>query len=171
MKLKIRLMKAEDVRQCFDYFNKGVKDGAYIYNGNNEGIPKATYERLERELKANDDIGMVRLVCEDLDTKQILGDAFFSVSFGRKRHVCDFSWFVNPDFHGHGIASKLARELLKIAKEKGYKKIEASIAEKNIASIRVAEKVGMKLEGRQVKSHLMDDGEYIDILLYGRWLG
>lgn len=171
MKLKIRPMEAKDVKQCFDYFNKGVKTGAYIYNGNNEGIPKPAYERLEKELRSKEESGMVRLVCEDLDTKQILGDAFFSVSFGRKRHICDFSWFVNPDFYGHGVASKLAKELLRIAKEKGYKKIEASIAEKNIGSIKVAEKIGMKLEGRQEKSHLMDDGEYIDILLYGRWIG
>lgn len=164
-------MKPQDVKQCFDYFNYGIKSGAYPYTGTNKKIQKKDYKFAEEELKSKKKKRRIQLVCEDLEKKIIVGNAFLSLGFGRIKHVSNFSWFVHPKYHGCGIATKLAQELLKIAKSKKIKKIEATICEKNIGSIKIAEKLGMKLEGRNKKSHRLDNGRYVDILLYGRWIG
>ncbi|MBS7640232.1 MAG: GNAT family N-acetyltransferase [Candidatus Bathyarchaeia archaeon] len=53
---------------------------------------------------------------------------------------------VHPDYWGKNIASTLVRESIKLAKNRGVKKLIIETLEENGAMRRVAEKLGFKLE-------------------------
>ena len=52
----------------------------------------------------------------------------------------------------------------------GIKRVEAEIAEPNIASLRIAEKLGFKIEGEKEFGMIGDDGEKINTIIVGKLL-
>jgi RimJ/RimL family protein N-acetyltransferase len=70
---------------------------------------------------------------------------------------------VHPDYWGKGVATNLIRESIKLAKEKGVKKLVIETLEENSAMKRVAEKLGFKLEGMR---RILKDGTYHDEDIY-----
>jgi RimJ/RimL family protein N-acetyltransferase len=64
-------------------------------------------------------------------------------------------WVLNPDFGGHGYATEAARELLRLGfDELGLRRITARIEERNTASVRLAQRLGMRLEARLVENEI-----------------
>jgi len=77
---------------------------------------------------------------------------------------------VHHDYVGRGIATKLLGAVLKEAKNRGYKRVEAEIAVENVASIRLATRYGFQLEGRRKAGIVLDTGRYLDTYIFGRIL-
>ena len=73
---------------------------------------------------------------------------------------------LNRNFWGQGYATETARALLKFGFEKlNLHRIFATCDPKNVASARVLEKIGMKLEGR-LREHKLAKGKWRDSLVY-----
>lgn len=84
---------------------------------------------------------------------------------GSKPHVGDVGIMVHPDFQNRGIGTKLLRAGIALAKEKGFKRLEADTLAENKAMRRTAEKAGFRVEGIRAKAVDMH-GQLKDEALY-----
>lgn len=75
-------------------------------------------------------------------------------------------WSIHPDFHGRGFATEGAREMLRIGfEELGLHRIAAECDPRNVASIRVMEKLGMRREADLVDAELLK-GEWVGSTIF-----
>lgn len=82
-----------------------------------------------------------------------------------KAHVGDVGIMVYPDHQHKGIGTKLLKAGIKLAREKGFKRLEADTLATNRAMRRTAEKAGFQLEGIR-KKNLNMRGKLEDEALY-----
>ncbi len=87
----------------------------------------------------------------------------------------EIGWSIHPDFQGRGYATEGARELLRVGFEDlRLHRIRASADSRNLASIRVMERLGMRREALFIESELIK-GEWVDevicALLASEWGG
>lgn len=101
---------------------------------------------------------------------EIVGMITLAGSSKRKiLHKAELGISVRKPYWGKGIGSALMSEALRIAKEKGFKKIQLEVMANNERAIKLYEKFGFELEGRKKKAIYLD-GEYVDLLVMGKWL-
>jgi RimJ/RimL family protein N-acetyltransferase len=103
---------------------------------------------------------------------EVIGDVFLRVTDAwSQREVvdrargtqADVGWLVDPAYAGRGLATEGAREVLRISfDELGLHRVTAAAFAENVASIRVMEKIGMRLEGRGVREALHRDLGWVD---------
>lgn len=106
-----------------------------------------------------------------LDKNLIVGLALFTVNkFSKTQHRAECGWFVRKSYMKQGIATKLVKELIKEAKKKGLRRLEAESAVSNEASLRLAEKLGFEKEGIKQKALMLDNGKLEDTYILGRIL-
>jgi ribosomal-protein-alanine N-acetyltransferase len=80
------------------------------------------------------------------------------------------SYFIGEkELWGKGYATRVVKEIIKIAKKKGLKKLKASLYEMNIASQKVLEKNNFKLEG-EAKSEKVFKMKRYSVYHYGKIL-
>ncbi|MEM2028410.1 MAG: GNAT family protein [Candidatus Bathyarchaeia archaeon] len=72
---------------------------------------------------------------------------------------------VHPDYWGKGIATNLVRESIRLAKERGIRRLIIETLEENSAMRHVAEKLGFKLEEMR-KKKIFKDGMYHSEVVY-----
>lgn len=78
----------------------------------------------------------------------------------------DLAYFIVDEFAGRGYASEAARLTIRFAFEKlGLHRLSAKIADANVASIKVAEKIGMKRES-VLKDYKFINGRWYDYFHY-----
>jgi RimJ/RimL family protein N-acetyltransferase len=64
-------------------------------------------------------------------------------------------WLLDPAYAGHGYATEAAAEMLRICfEELGLHRVVAGAFAENAPSLRVMDKIGMRLEGRAVRASL-----------------
>lgn len=79
----------------------------------------------------------------------------------------ELGWLIAPDHQGRGLATEAARALLDLCfGPLGLRRATASTTEANVASWRVMEKLGMRLETRSRRSTLHRDHGWIDGRVY-----
>lgn len=101
---------------------------------------------------------------------EIVGMITLAGSSRRKiLHKAELGISVRKPYWGKGIGSALISEALRIAKQKGFKKIQLEVMEHNERAIRLYKKFGFEVEGRKKKAICMD-GQYFDLLVMGKWL-
>jgi len=80
----------------------------------------------------------------------------------------ELGYFVVADRTGNGYAVEAARAVTRFAFERlAVNRVELYCASDNVASARVAERLGFRLEGRQRQRHRKRDGTLVDRLWYG----
>jgi RimJ/RimL family protein N-acetyltransferase len=166
--IEIRKAQLKDADGMAELMREGFKRNNFIYTGGNK-YTKKQFGHLKEVLSLKKD--QVFFVAIDKDSKKILGSSAYSFKKeGRLRHRIDLGLFIHPDYQGQGIGTELLKGILKYAKEQGFKRAEAELAVKNIASRRILEKNKFKIEGTKKKGMLTDDGKYIDTYIVGRIL-
>jgi RimJ/RimL family protein N-acetyltransferase len=60
----------------------------------------------------------------------------------------ELAWTIDPDRHGEGLATAAARAAIELASEKGLREVVALALPDNSASRAVAEKIGLRYEGK-----------------------
>lgn len=76
-------------------------------------------------------------------------------------------YILNRNYWDHGYATEAATALVAyLFDECGVHRVYASCDPRNVASIRILEKVGMSLEGR-LRENILKHGEYRDSLIFG----
>lgn len=96
---------------------------------------------------------------------RVIGDVVVGVGPLADRQA-EIGWVFNPDYHGRGLATEAARELLAMAfGELRMHRVWAQLDPRNLASARVCERLGMRLE-----AHFREDfwfkGEWGDTSVY-----
>ena len=166
----IRKAKPGDENSAAEMVTEGIRRKNWLYTGGNT-IPNK--EKIAKIRKKYEEWGKDSFVFLAIDKKQKKVIGSIAGNFkktNRMRHRIDCGWGVHPDYQGQGIATKLLDTLLKYAKRKGFKRMEAECAVENVASWKLAKKYGFKIEGTKKKALLTDDGRYIDTYVVGRIL-
>ena len=82
----------------------------------------------------------------------------------------EISYFIGEkELWGKGYTTLAIKEIIKIAKKKGLKKLKAGLYEMNIGSKKVLEKNGFKIEGK-FKSELIFKNKRVDHYFFGKIL-
>jgi len=112
-----------------------------------------------------------RLAAFDADGA-LLGTFSLSQIFRRVFQNAYAGWAVSAEHIGRGIATEGVTALLDLAFTPeplglGLHRVQANIIPSNVASVRVAEKAGFRLEGH-AKEYLKIDGRWQDHLMYAK---
>jgi len=106
---------------------------------------------------------------ESISAGMWVDDAFAGVVEGRLEplnRTMDLGYWVAGDFEGRGVVTRSCRELCRHAfEELHYARIELRCATKNARSVRVAERLGMQLEG-ELRSAVQLRDQRLDLRLY-----
>lgn len=101
---------------------------------------------------------------------QIIGVITLSGSNKRRvMHKGELGITVRKQFWAKGVGSALMEECLKLAKQKGFKKIQLEVMSNNDRAMGLYRKFGFEVEGVKKKAVFVD-GEYIDLVMMGKWL-
>lgn len=85
----------------------------------------------------------------------------------RDNHKASISYYIGEQHQGNGLATSSVRAALRFAFERlGMNRIELKCASDNVASQRVAERLGFAWEGLLRQAELVD-GVYLDHFVYG----
>lgn len=73
---------------------------------------------------------------------------------------------IHPAFAGKGFGRKMMQEIIDLANQQGYKRIELSVATENLRAIKLYKKVGFQEEGIMKKyTYLKGEDRFLDELL------
>lgn len=79
----------------------------------------------------------------------------------------EIGWVLDPSIHGRGFGTEFAAALLDLAFDGlGVRRVEASCFADNLASRRVMEKIGLRLEGTFREDSLHRSGRWLDGMTY-----
>ena len=160
--------KKGDGKGIVNVFNEGLKRGFNKYTGSNKlGSSKSakTYDDLFSKHNTNEFV----FVAVDRETNNIVGVCvFMAKKSGRIKHRGELGWGVHPDYINQGIGTKLLKKVISESKKRKFKRIEAEIAVKNKASMKIAKKCHLKIEGRKKYGLRLDNGRYVDTFILGR---
>jgi RimJ/RimL family protein N-acetyltransferase len=94
----------------------------------------------------------------------VVGEAMLKWALGPRQ--AEIGYAVHPDVGGRGLATEAARAALRLAfTTYGFHRVYARIDDENTASVRVAERLGMRLEAHLLENDLRD-GEWAGELVY-----
>ena len=86
---------------------------------------------------------------------------------GENTGAMEIGWWLNPSYWGRGVTSAAASALVdEFLGRRGYMRLWAPVMKPNVASARVAEKAGLRLEG-VAQSAYLKGGVRLDQLNYG----
>jgi RimJ/RimL family protein N-acetyltransferase len=112
------------------------------------------------------DIGRALFYAVELKDKDLLiGSVGIDIDNAHSR--AEIGYWIGKDYWNEGYATEAAAKLLEYSfNELGFHKVTAHHFERNRASGRILEKLGMKREGL-LRSHIRNAGEWEDIVQYG----
>ena len=84
-------------------------------------------------------------------------------------HCGELGIGVLPGFRGRGIGKRLATEALRLAREKGFERVELGVFASNVAARALYERLGFVVEGVKRRARKLD-GEYDDVVLMALFL-
>jgi GNAT superfamily N-acetyltransferase len=95
-------------------------------------------------------------IVDDVETKQIVGFALWYTSYSTWKGKCLYleDFFVLPEFRTSGIGGKLFDQVVKIAKEKGVKRMDWQVLEWNQLAIDFYQKRNAILDPEWVNGRL-----------------
>ena len=86
----------------------------------------------------------------------------------------DIGWLLHPDYQGQGYATEAAQVLLQYAfLQRNLHRLTSGCDSRNMASVRLMERLGLRREGHLRQSHLTRgvwQDEYLYALLRHEWL-
>jgi RimJ/RimL family protein N-acetyltransferase len=170
MVIIIRKARPKDAKGLLDSFNEGIRRKFNIYTGRNTIQDNASLVKARKSF-AKKTKHEFTLIAFDSSSHTIVGSImFWAKEKGRLRHRGELGWGVHPDYTRRGIATLLLNAMIVELRKKKYIKVQAEIAIENKPSIALAQKCGFMREGKLTKGMLLDDGRYIDTLIFGKVL-
>jgi RimJ/RimL family protein N-acetyltransferase len=84
-----------------------------------------------------------------------------------KGTLAELGWVIAPTHAGQGYATEAAAELLRICfQDLGVRRVIAQCLADNLASRRLMERLGMRLEDHAVRESLHRSGQWVDSMRY-----
>lgn len=166
-RLILRAFTAADAERYYSY--RSLPDTVrYLYRD-----PMTMDEAIERmpkyaQLEFDTDTDIFTLAIQPKGGTELAGEILFKLESVRARQG-EIGWSLHPDSVGNGYVTEAARALLKLGfGHFGFHRVFARIDTENAASIRVAERLGMRREAHLVDNDFFNDrwgSEYVYALL------
>ena len=170
MKILIRKARPSDAEGITQLWNHNVKEGAHNYTGDNT-LHSTKYLKQLKKQSISKNKHQCSYVAIDIQSHQLIGVCgFHGRTKGRTRHRVEMAWSVRKEYQREGIATRMVSELIKEAKKRGFKRVEAEAAIQNEGSVRLAKKLGLKIEGKKKAGLILDNGKYADTYVFGKIL-
>lgn len=162
-RLILRKLKEEDAADLFKYASEPAVSRFMPWEAH-KTIEDAK-EFLAFILKAYEQQRKLTWAIELKETGRMIGTIDY-VSWLPKRFKAEIAYTLSPEYWGKGLMREAADGLLAFGfGEMGLNKVEAPIMLGNAQSRRLAEKLGMKLEG-VARDHMIIKGEFVDLAMY-----
>lgn len=101
-----------------------------------------------------------------LETNELVGLLSFN-TISSRFHTVEIGWMFHRAHRGKGYASEAAHALMDYGfSNLGIHRIIATCDPRNIPSVRIMEKLGMRREANFIDSVILEDGEWHDEYLY-----
>jgi len=101
------------------------------------------------------------MVAVDSETGRPIGEFMLRLQSSQSRQG-EIGWIIHPDVQGRGLATEGAGEMLRLGfDELGLHRIVAGCDPRNVASLRVMERLGMRREALFVEAEFVK-GEWVD---------
>ena len=112
-----------------------------------------------------------RITLLGLHKDKIIGSATLILNEPQSRasHVASFGIAVHPDFQRKGLGKQLIAALEQTAHDRGIKKIEVNCYEGNAAAA-LYRSLNYTYEGRRLKKGRLNDGTYVDEILFCKFI-
>lgn len=156
----IREANEKDLEDILEIYNDAIVNTTAIYTYKPETLEekKQWYEKKKQG-------GYPLLVFEE--DNRVVGFVTFGPfrAWPAYKYTIEHSIYVHKDYRNHGIATKLMKEIIKIANEREYATLVAGIDADNKGSIKMHEKMGFKYSGTVTKAGFKF-GKWLDLAFY-----
>lgn len=156
----IREASENDLKSILEIYNDAILNTTAIYAYKIQTLEekKQWYEKKKQD-------GYPLLVFEEND--KVVGFATFGPfrEWPAYKYTIEHSIYVHKDYRKHGIATKLMKEIIKIANKREYATLVAGIDASNEGSIKMHEKMGFKYSGTVTKAGFKF-GKWLDLAFY-----
>ena len=156
----IREVSKKDLKDILEIYNDAILNTTAIYAYKIQTLEdrKLWYEKKKQD-------GYPVLAFEEND--RVVGFATFGPfrEWPAYKYTIEHSIYVHKDYRNQGIATKLMKEILKIADEREYATLVAGIDAANEGSIKMHEKIGFKYSGTVTKAGFKF-GKWLDLAFY-----
>lgn len=156
----IREASEKDIKDILEIYNDAILNTTAIYAYKIQTLEekKQWYEKKKQD-------GYPLLVFEE--SGRAVGFATFGPfrEWPAYKYTIEHSIYVHKDYRNHGIATKLMKEIIKIANEREYATLVAGIDAANEVSIKIHEKIGFKYSGTVTKAGFKF-GKWLDLAFY-----
>lgn len=156
----IRPMEERDLPEVLAIYNDIILTSTAVYINEPQTLKEKKQWYIERHLA-----GYPLLVYED--EGEVAGFATYSQfrPYPGYNYTMEHSVYVHKAHYQKGIATKLMRELIRIAEEQGVKTLVAGIDGNNIGSVKAHEKLGFEYAGT-IKNAGTKFGQWLDLVFY-----
>ena len=135
---------------------------------------RAKIEQRLQQFRIDADGQAVVLAAIEAETGRHVGEFMLRLTNAESRQG-EIGWSLHPDAHGRGLATEGARSMLRLGfEELGLHRITAGCDPRNVASLRVMERLGMRREAEFVESWFLKGewvGEIVCAILESEWRG
>jgi RimJ/RimL family protein N-acetyltransferase len=122
---------------------------------------RAKMEQRVKQSRIDTEGQAVVLAAVEASSGRYLGEFMLRLTNAERRQG-EIGWSLHPDAHGRGLATEGARSMLRLGfEELGLHRITAGCDPRNVASLRVMERLGMRREAEFVESWFLK-GEWVD---------
>ena len=156
----IRPMEERDLPEVLAIYNDIILTNTAVYRNEVQ-----TLQEKKQWFDARESANHPLLVFEECG--QVAGFATYSQfrPYPGYKYTMEHSVYVHKAHYHKGIATKLMRELIRIAEEQGVKTLVASIDGENIGSVKAHEKLGFEYAGT-IKNAGTKFGKWLDLVFY-----
>jgi L-amino acid N-acyltransferase YncA len=159
----IREAKEEDFTSIWKIFRKVVDEGEYTSN-----VRAEPSQESHEHSNEDDNEKFITVLCEI--ERQIVGYVTIEESVWElSRHAGELGIAVLPQFRGVGVGSALLDSVLRVASEKGFKKVNLSVFSTNKNAMKLYKRFGFKKVGEKKKQFYLH-GRYIDEIIMEKFL-
>ena len=164
-RLRLRPFVAGDLHALFAYQSRDDVTKHLYWNARSL---EEVREALERKIAATairEEGDFLAMAAELASTGEIVGDVV--LGFVSEEHLAgEIGYIVHPDHHGRGYATEAGQAVLRVAFEDlRLHRVTGSVEARNVASARVLERLGMRLEAHLVDNEFVK-GEWQSGLVY-----
>jgi RimJ/RimL family protein N-acetyltransferase len=171
-RLTLRPYEEGDLTALHDMFGRADVCRYLLWEPMDLDQARALLERRVRQTRIESDGDAILLAAVEAATGRTVGELMLRLVSGEHRQG-EIGWSLHPDVQGRGLATEGAREVLRLGfGEMGLHRIVAKTDPRNVASLRVMERLGMRREAQFVDSELLKGewvGEVVCALLETEW--
>lgn len=158
-----------DAEEYCKISNQGFKETRYLSRSSeDEGISLESCRGFIEDVVNSEKETL--LVAKYMDRIVGFGDILGCLNRSKMKHKCDLNVFVLKEFWGLGIGSTLMKALIDFAYDAGYEKIDLSVADDNERAVKLYERMGFEVTGREVHALKHADGDYSDWVMMVKFL-